>query len=488
MTRLSGAKEGARGGPIRIPTRIDRAREMLNALSRYIAMAVFVLAPLPLGSTELVWICIWNVLMAVSLLSADLGSTSREDYRLLLPLFVSLAVIGAVVTLQTWPYPGVGSPDPVWRLSEQILGTPAPPRISMTVAEPWLAFGYPLLFSLTLARAVFLAADAKAARQLLRVLAWAGCLYATYGILQELGDAHTQLFRRKEAYIGFATGTFVNRNTAATFWGSCALLFLVPLMRTIHRDDRPASPPSPRLPVVLAHLLSSPQVLCGGFFICIVATAMTGSRAGLLLSIGASLLAAALYLAPLPLGKFRRWGLLAAAVAAALLLLQFVGGVVTGRILSYGMMDQNRLAAYRTAIDMISDHPWFGIGLGNFETAFPAYRGAELGSLGIWDRAHSTPLELAVELGLPATTVIIATALWYFYHLLSGSLHRRRDRYIPIIGASVGMLGGLHSCIDFSLQVPGFGIFFAAITGCGLAQCVPSEIRKNGGAIVVPEL
>jgi len=46
------------------------------------------------------------------------------------------------------------------------------------------------------------------------------------------------LFRRKEAYLGFATGTFVNRNTAATFWGSCALLFLVPLLRVIHRGDR----------------------------------------------------------------------------------------------------------------------------------------------------------------------------------------------------------------------------------------------------------
>jgi len=58
-------------------------------------------------------------------------------------------------------------------------------------------------------------------------------------------------------------------------------------------------------------------------------------------------------------------------------------------------------------------------------------------------------------------------------------LRRRRDRYVPIIGASVAILGLLHSSIDFSLQIPGYGVFFAAITGCGLAQCLPSSMRKK---------
>jgi len=239
---------------------------MLDTTSKYIALAVFVLAPLPLGSTDLIWICIWNALMAISLLSADFSSASREHYRLLLPLFVSLAMVGAIITLQTWPHPVVGSPDPVWQLPEQILGIRTTPRISITAAGPWLAFGYSLLFSLAFTRAVLLAADAGTARQLLGVLAWSGFLYAIYGILNELSDPNMLLFRRKEAYLGFATGTFVNRNTAATFWGSCAVLFLVPLMRTIYRGDRPASPPSQQPLALLAHYLSSPLALAGGFF------------------------------------------------------------------------------------------------------------------------------------------------------------------------------------------------------------------------------
>lgn len=451
----------------------------LSAISRFIAIFVFVLAPLPLGSTDGLWICIWTVLLAISLLTADLGMASREDFRLLLPLFVSLVMVGAVVTLQMWPDPPIGRTDPAWQLPGDILGISVPHRISMTATGPWLAFGYSLLFSLAFIRAVFLAADARAARRLLRILAWSGCLYALYGILIQVGDPDSLLFRKKEAYIGFATGTFVNRNTAATFWGSCALLFLVPLLRFVHRGDRPPYPPSRQPLALLSYYLSSPISLAGGFTACTVATAMTGSRAGLLLSICAFLLAGVLYLAPLRLRQGRRWGLLASAAVACLLLLQLVGGAVAGRIVTYGLVDEQRLEAYRTSFAIIRDHPLFGIGFGNFENAFPAYRLAEQGSLGIWDRAHSTPLELAVELGLPTAMLIVATCLWYIYHLLMGSLHRRRDRYIPIIGVSVGLLGFVHSSVDFSLQIPGFGVFFAAITGCGLAQCMPSSLRKT---------
>lgn len=33
---------------------------------------------------------------------------------------------------------------------------------------------------------------------------------------------------------------------------------------------------------------------------------------------------------------------------------------------------------------------------------------------------------------------------------------RLRDRYVPILGASVAALGFLHTSIDVSLQIPGF--------------------------------
>jgi O-antigen ligase len=457
----------------------SRGNACVHKVSRLVALSVFVWAPLPLGSTDTIWICIWTALLAISLVTADLESTTLDDFYLLLPLFFALVVVGAVVALQISPDPSFGPVNSVWQAVRENLGVATPGRISATANGPWLAFGYPLLFVLAFVRAFLIATNSDDAHRLLRILAWAGFCYALYGILAQLLDPNSLLFRHKDAYVGFATGTFVNRNTAATFWGSCAILFLLPLLRLIYRSDRPSSPPSQEVAALIGYHLSSSRALATGFGVCVLAVAMTGSRAGLLLSLATFLLASALFLTPLRIDNFRRWGLLLGSVVAALVLLQLIGGIVAGRILVYGLIDEQRLTVYRTTYGIIREHPLLGIGYGNFEAVFPAYRPAELGSLGLWDRAHSTPLELAVELGLPAAALIFAVSLWCLYQMLRGSLRRRRDRYIPIIGASVAILGFLHSSIDFSLQIPGFGVFFAAITGCGLAQCRPSSVQKK---------
>ncbi|OKO86105.1 hypothetical protein AC629_17420 [Bradyrhizobium sp. NAS80.1] len=458
----------------------------MGAISRYFAAAVFVLAPLPLGSLDLAWICFWNFLLICSLLTADLSAVSRRNAMLLIPLAAAVTAVGIIVALQMQSSPALQSTT-VWELPRQLFGLALPERLSVTARGPWLAFGSVLLLSLAFTRAMILASDAGAARSLLRIQAWAGCLYALYGILAELIAPDMILFRRKEAYLGFATGTFVNRNTAATFWGTCALLFLVPLLRTMHRQD--GGPPAQSdWRSRLEHILSTPVALAAGFAICTLALAMTGSRAGLLLSAGTFVLAIILYLIPLELGRSRKWQVLGGSAAAGLLLLQLVGGLVAGRIVEYGLIDPQRLAAYQASLRILADHSLLGVGLGNFEAVFPANRPAALGSLGIWDRAHSTPLEIAVELGIPTFTVIALASLWYFYHLFTGSLRRKRDRYIPIVGASVAVLGVSHSFIDFSLQIPGYGVFFAAIVGCGLAQSLPSQFRKERGNSVQVEL
>lgn len=117
------------------------------------------------------------------------------------------------------------------------------------------------------------------------------------------------------------------------------------------------------------------------------------------------------------------------------------------------------------------------LGLGNFEAAFPAFRTADLGSQGIWDKAHSTPLEMLVSAGIPLTILVCGLAAFFFGRMIVGSFARRRDNYIPATGAAVFLLGALHSSVDFSVQVTGFAVLFAAIIGCGLAQSISSLER-----------
>jgi O-antigen ligase len=68
-----------------------------------------------------------------------------------------------------------------------------------------------------------------------------------------------------------------------------------------------------------------------------------------------------------------------------------------------------RYAVWRNAIDMIRDHPWLGVGAGNYTAALRAdYR-----SPGVFldAHAHNTILHVAVESGIPA--LIAFLVVWY---------------------------------------------------------------------------
>jgi O-antigen ligase len=119
---------------------------------------------------------------------------------------------------------------------------------------------------------------------------------------------------------------------------------------------------------------------------------------------------------------------------------------------------------------MIAEHPWFGTGLGTFEWTYPAYRSGDVSMWGVWDRAHSTPLELAAEAGLPLAAAVAVGWLVILGVLLRGAIVRRRDVAIPLAALAVALLALGHSAIDFPLQIPGFSIVVLALIGAGLAQ------------------
>ena len=213
--------------------------------------------------------------------------------------------------------------------------------------------------------------------------------------------------------------------------------------------------------------------------LCLAAMLMTNSRAGIVLSLMALVIAFAAYFhRDLP----RRGGIAATLMIGglvAILFLQVLGGNVSGRFDMQGLSDEGRLEVYRSTLRMIADHPWFGTGLGTFVWSFPAYRSANISMWGIWDRAHSTPLELASDLGLPLAGLIIIAWLIVLGVLIRGCATRRRDLIIPVGALTVAVLGLAHSCIDFSLQIPGYSIIVFALVGAGLAQSFSSNNENN---------
>ena len=78
-------------------------------------------------------------------------------------------------------------------------------------------------------------------------------------------------------------------------------------------------------------------------------------------------------------------------------------------------------------------------------------------------------------MGLPIAALVLAAWIVIFALLVRDALVRRRNRLIPVAALAVAALAGLHSLVDFSLQIPGYSIVALSLIDAGLAQSFPTE-------------
>jgi O-antigen ligase len=453
-----------------------------SAIPSYLLFFVVAGAPLPFGSYDKTTIAFWCLILGLATIAIAFAGFELRKGQLLLLGGIGLIVLfyGFVLHEQLADHPWIASPHPLWAKASGALGVALTPSVSVTRGEPLFALGAPLACILALVCGLVVGTDRDRARQLMQVIAWSGAAYAAYGILSFLIEPTMLLWREKRAYLGNVTGTFVNRNTAATYFGTCAVVWFALLLEQARRHVRTETIVWKRVPARL--LTDTPRALILSFsmlFICLMALFLTASRAGVVLSLLALIITFVVF--------FRRdlpprsgiWIALATGTSVALILLQFLGGAVSSRFDVQGLADEGRLAAYRSTIAMIADHPWFGTGLGTFAWAFPAYRSPEISMWGVWDIAHNTPLELAAELGLPLALAVCVGWLIMLAVLLNGIRTRRRDAIVPLAAFSAATIAVLHSFVDFSLQIPGYAVVLFALLGTGLAQSFGRNSREN---------
>jgi O-antigen ligase len=461
-----------------------------NRVSSFILYLAIGGAPLPFGSRDPVTVAFWCFLLGLGLLFASPRQLRRGHFLLLGGIVLIIACYGFVLHEQLADHPWIASPNPIWAKTSKLLGQPLPPSVSIVRGEPFYALGAQLADVLALVLGLIVGADREYARRALHIMVWAGVGYAAYGIADLLFDPTAILWREKTVNMESLTATFINRNTAAAYFGSCAVAWLIMLMARV-RGKLPAGPIVwTKLAQNISKTAGEKQIIIRFFmfFVCLAAMFMTGSRGGVLLSLFAMVVAFVIFfLRDLP----RAISLLIALVGAgavALALLQVLGGNVAGRIQAGGLVEQGRLAAYESTLRIIADYPWFGTGLGTFTSIFPAYRSGSISILGVWNVAHSTPLELAVELGIPLTLVIAAGWIVAVLVLSRGTRRPRRDTVVPLVALAVSLIALLHSSIDFSLQVSGYAIVVFALVGVGLAQSfdtdsLPRHRRRRSASV-----
>jgi hypothetical protein len=437
-----------------------------------VTVTALVFSPLFFGSIDQLWIALWTIVLSISALLGLGTSLNAAQTRVIITFLCVCSGCALVAAIQVAPDILPSFADPIWRQSGRLLGTVTAPRISGTAEISALAVGHFLLLVTAFLSGFWSGTSRRNARTLIFSARAAILLYAIYGLVSLAVAPDMLLWMPKLAYRDSLTATFVNHNTAATYLGCGVILWSCRVYFTVQ---------SLQMSSLRVLLLSSVNQQIGlnimlrasAALICVFALLLTNSRGGLICSSLGLLVSLGLLFA----NSFRRRTSIVGGFVVLALIVVTAWLTKVGRIGSEGVIDADRWHVYSMLVRAIGERPWFGAGAGTFEGLFSSLRTADLSYWGVWDYAHSTVLEIAVEMGLPVILTVVTASCASIILLFVQTL-RSYDKSRAALAAITGIatLTYLHSMIDFSLQIPGYLIPFEILLGCGLAMAAGNEV------------
>jgi putative inorganic carbon (hco3(-)) transporter len=296
-------------------------------------------------------------------------------------------------------------------------------------------------------------------RRRLRILAMtvvvAGMLQALYGSLMVLSGIEYGFLAKKTAYLGNATGTFINRNHLAGYLEICAAM----AVGMVVADLRTGGARNWRAWLRdLVELAFSRKVLVRTFLIVMVTgLVLTRSRMGNIAFFSSLLVCGSLYV----LLRERRSFLKALALFASFLLVdlmivnQWFGlEKVVERIEHTELAREGRAYILPELMRGIEAYWTVGSGLGTFALAILPYRATMPKQH--WDHAHNDYAQFLIEVGLPGCLLLACLALATAVHALRVIMTRRNRLRTGVALAGLMALSALaiHSATDFNLQIP----------------------------------
>ncbi len=459
---------------------VTRRSPSFDRVALGVLLALVFWAPFPLGSNR-PWA--WGLLEA-SLFSAVicwLIGWWRGEFRtppaLLMawPAFVVLGAWLAYLALHWIPLPaglvGVLSPEAA-RLYASVAGYAADgegtaylsvdPRGSFVF---WLkSCGYAAVFFLVLG----LCRDRSRLRLVAYALVLSGLVQAVYGGLLHLAGDDLVVFGANVRHASQASGGFVNRNHLAGFLEITLAvgigLMIADLQESGQRTWR-------RFVRDLAQVLLSRKAPLRIFLIVmVVGLVMTRSRMGNTAFFASLLVAGAIGLA-LSRHATRSTVIL---IASLIVMDIFIVGAWFGvektvqRIEETTKRDvEDRVDPSGQALAIYRDFPVFGSGAGSFYTAFSRYRSEDI--LPFFDFVHNDYVQFLVETGAIGLALIGLFALMPLGAAILAQA-RRRDPLARGLGFAV-VMGvtsiGIHSTVDFNLQIPANAFAFMILLAFG---------------------
>lgn len=427
--------------------------------NRYaVVLAVFpVLSAVPLASNRPVWWLFCTAVIGLFGAGYHLLTLKNAPQRVLrvkpfAGLFLMAMIVPVYAVLQAQNLVGVlptGGPEMPSRTISIV------PDASLIGALRF--FGYLILLALV----IEVATRRDRVNLMTKILFVGITLQAVWALiaLKLLGDA--ALWGEKRAYLGMATGSFINRNSLATFLGF-GLVLGAALIGTSFAPSHSRR--------VWGRMRAEAVLVMMAMFVILLALLATQSRLGIFASSVGLLVTAFLLVWRHGALSVRAGAIIGFATLAFGASLIVFGQGAAERILFSEGDSATRLALYRQIIGMIELRPLTGIGFDGFGPAFEAHRAPPLNSDLSFQMAHNTYLALWSELGLIVGTIppllLLITALLCVRRL------RAEDGFPTNAAAAIGaiVLGAIHSLGDFSLEIPANNYVFLVILGLGVAQ------------------
>lgn len=437
------------------------------------AMAFHVFAALiPFGGVmPLPFLMVGTSILALALLSGILLDEPEATRGLFRATQFIMGILIITILLQSLSLGFFGYEHERWAMARTLLHMsggaislePGDTRFALlTVAMPAAIFLLGLLYCDTDARS----------DTLLALMGTGGGLIALFAICQFILYPKYLLVIEKKEYLDSLTGVFVNRNTAATFFGLVLLINLARIrdhVPTIVLIRRPAG-----LFKQLSFLLMI--VFAGAAALSLM---LTRSRAGIAAS-GIALLIYAPFLVSDLIKQHSRPGrigshpFLWAALTFSLILITLLifSGQAIMRMKVRGIIEDDRYCIFPSLLRAAGDNWLTGSGFGAFRTTFAPYRNADCGIFGIFDKAHNSFLEGFIGLGIVFPIVLVAGLAGLLVTFVIGFRERRRAKHYSLLGLSALLLVFLHAASDFSLQVPGFALYLSASLAAVCSICL----------------
>jgi O-antigen ligase len=447
--------------------KIDRRRH-LNRIIFISLCAVIALAPFFLGA---VWPLAWDAVglcVALLLIMSVVGAKDEEQIftkYLLVPSFL-FGVVVIFIIVQIMPWIPRAWDNPIWDLAVTALGRNVVGTIAADRQEALIGLFRLLSYAGIFYLAVLLCRDAARAYAAIKLVTISGSLYAVYGLVIFWSGNKTVMWFPKWAYRDDLTGTFVNRNSFATYLGLCtlaALCYLIKSFEHMRFEEYWRNRINGTIEFISARI-----VVIISIFALATALFLTHSRGGLVSTIcGISVLAITMASNP-SLKRLRRLGWIALPVAIFFIALFISGGATLNRLIGTDIDVEERLSVYRLTIQAITDYPWLGSGLNSFTFMFPIYRSPEI--VKYYDLTHNDYLQNLLELGIPVALCLFTAILYLVAICMRGLRLRRRDAIFPCMGVAATFLVALHAMVDFSLQIPAVTYTYCFLLGTAVAQ------------------